>query len=436
LTPALGIRPGARRGAASQEAVVELLLIAGWVAEVGAGDRVAAERQARQTLDHLVESGLGFHRAASGERFFDPAEVTNFAAWLSLEKGDRFWFDRCVPRSRWFVWAAHGLAPTTEACPPPPTALPPRRFTVGFQRLFNLNGREPGEAVRLRLPRPIEDRALSGLEVRPTPGSGARFTQAEGRLDARVEVPPGLEVELGFEAAFTAHPSGGESDAASLDATNLALYTRPRDGMIKVDQTVRNLAADLAGAERDPWSQVKRFWDFGFDRLRHGVIHYDEIDLAQPTGWALENGWCDCQLGSGLLAALCRARGIPARLVGGYVMDADTPYQHYWAEAWIEGRGWLPLDLYMSWYFSKGGRDPAWRDYYFGRLDYRMKTEILPHLFNGPGQLRFPPAWHQLSRLRDEGLEMSFHDSESGALIHRDRVAIIGGDGDPSPRSR
>jgi hypothetical protein len=421
VTAALGIRTDSRRGAASEDAIVEFLLIA-WVTEIRSGDRIAAKRQARQTLDRLVQEGLGFHRAATGVRFFDPAEVINFAAWLSLETGDRFWLDRWTPSARRHVWTAHGLAPRTHDCPPPPTALPPRRFTVRFERLFNLRGCRPGETVRLRLPRPIEDRALSALEVRPL--FDGRFSAAPGRLDARIEVPPALEVELGFEADFTAYPSGGEADTTPLGAADRALYTRPHDGMIKVDEAVQRLAADLAGAERDPWSQVERFWDFGFERLRYGVVHYDEIDLARPAPWALENIWCDCQLGSGLLAALCRARGIPARLVAGYLMDADTPDRHYWAEAWIEERGWQPLDLSSSWSYSRGGRDPAWRNYYFGQLDYRMKTEVLPHLFNGPGQLRFPPAWHQLSRLCDQGMEMSFHDSTNGALIHSDRVAI------------
>jgi len=428
VTPALGIQPGSRRGAASEDAIIEFLLIA-WVTEIRAGDRIAAERQARQTLDRLVQAGLGFHRAASGMRFFDPAEVINFAAWLGLEADDGFWLDRWVPHSRRFVWTEHGLAPSAVGCPPPPTSLPPRRFTVRFERLFNLRGHRPGERVRVRLPRPIEDRALSGLEVRPI--FDARFTEAPGRLDAQIEAPPSLEVELGFEADFTAYPSGGEADTAPLSAADTALYTRPHDGMIKVDQAVQGLATDLAGAELDPWGQIRRFWDFGFERLRYGVVHYDEIDLVRPVGWALENGWCDCQLGSGLLASLCRARGIPARLVAGYLMDAETPDRHYWAEAFIEQRGWLPLDLSSSWSYSRGGRDPAWRDYYFGRLDYRMKTEVLPRLFNGPGQLRFPPAWHQLSSLRDQGMEMSFHDSTNGALIHRDRVAIIGADDDP-----
>ncbi|HEX4198472.1 MAG TPA: transglutaminase-like domain-containing protein [Caulobacteraceae bacterium] len=422
----LGIGGGPRRGGADEAAIVELLLTLGWVAEVRSGDRAAAQRQVRQTLDRLVDAGLPCHRAASGERRFDPGEVANFAIWFSLETGDRSWLDRCAPRHRRFVWAAHGLEPRPDARPPPPTALPPRRFAVRFERLFNLRGRTAGAPAWLRLPRPIEDEVLRDLKVTAAPSPDtARITAGVGRLDVRLEVPASLEVELGFAAAFTAYPSGGQAaPPPRLDAADRALFTRPAEGLIRVDDAVARLAAELAGDERDPWTQVRRFWDFGLGRLRHGVVHHDEIDRARPGGWVVENGWCDCHVGSALLAALCRARGIPARLVGGYVMDPDTPYHHYWAEAWIEDRGWLPLDLNMSWHFANGGRDPAWRDYYFGRLDYRMKTEVLPHLFNGLGSLRFPPTWHRLSRLLDQGLEMSFHDSADGALIHRDRVAI------------
>ena len=286
-----------------------------------------------------------------------------------------------MPACRRFVWAAHGLAPRLDACPPPPTALGPRRFTVRFERLFNLPGHKPGEPLRLRLPLPIEDAALSDLkvEIAPRPDARGRNSRvAEGRMDARLKVPPGQEVELGFEASFTARPSGDEASPAPLDAEAFALYTRPHDGMIKVDEAVQRLAADLAGGERDPWTQVERFWDFLFERLMHGIVNYDEIDVSRPAGWTLENGWCDCQLEVALLAALCRAQGIPARMISGHVMDDETPYHHYWAEVWIAERGWLPLDLLMSWHFANGGREPAWRNYFRGRLDYRMKTEILP----------------------------------------------------------
>ena len=432
----LGVRLGPRRGAASEAEIIDLLLTQGWIGEVKGGEAARAQREARATLDRFVARGLGFQRTASGDRRFDPAEVTNFAAWLSLEHGDPHWAERCVPTCRRFAWGEHGLAPGAAACAPPPTALGPRRFKVRFRRLFNLHGLAVGASVRLRLPLPIEDAALSDLEVGilPTPGLEVDYARAEARLDARLKVPASQEVELGFEAAFTARPSGGEPSSAPLDAEAFALYTRPREGLIAVSGSIRRLAADIAGGQRDPWAQVERFWDFLFDRLMHGVVNYDEVDTGRPNDWTLENGWTDCQLEAALLAALCRARNIPARLISGYVLDDDTPYHHYWAEAWIAGRGWLPLDLYMSWHFANGGREPEWRDYYRGRLDYRMKTECLPRLFNGTGAIRLPPACHRLSRLRDEGMDLAFYDSQTGALVYCEQVAIL--DGRPKPLRR
>ncbi len=423
----LGVKGGARRGVASEAEIIALLLSQGWVGEVRCGEAARAEREAGDTLDRFVANGLGFQRSAGGERRFDPAEVTNFAAWLSLEHGDPHWAQRCVPTCRRFAWAAHGLAEDAGPCAPPPTALGPRRFKVRFRRLFNLHGLAADAPVRLRLPLPIEDAALSDLtvEILPTPGIEVDYARAEARLDARLKVPANGEVELGFEAAFTARPSGDEPDPSPLGADAFALYTRPREGLIAVSDTIRRLADDIAGDAGDPWTQVERFWDFLFDRLMGGVVNYDEVDPARPNDWTLENGWTDCQLEAALLAALCRARDIPARLISGYVLDDETPYHHYWAEAWIAGHGWLPLDLYMSWHFANGGREPAWRDYYRGRLDYRMKTECLPRLFNGTGALRLPPICHRLSRLRDQGSELAFYDSLTGALVYRDRVAIL-----------
>jgi hypothetical protein len=433
-TPWLGIAPGSRRDAASEAQIVELLLTQGFIAEVRRGDRAAAEMEAHATLERFVERGLGFQRSASGERTFNPAEVANFAAWISLEHGDPYWSERCVPTCRRFVWATHGLSPRAGACAPPPTALGPRRFKLRFNRLFNLRGLEPGASTRLRLPLPIEDAALSDLkvEILPAPGLEVEFAPGEARLDARLKVPPGQEVELGFEASFTARPSGDEASPAPLDAEAFALYTRPKEGLIKVSEGIGRLAADLAGGERDPWTQVERFWDFLFERLMHGIVNYDEVDPARPNEWTLENGWCDCQLEVALLAALCRAQGIPARMISGHVMDDETPYHHYWAEVWIAERGWLPLDLLMSWHFANGGREPAWRNYFRGRLDYRMKTERLPRLFNGTGSIRLPAAWHRLAKLNDDGMELAFYASDTGDLIYRDRAAIIGGDGPPA----
>jgi hypothetical protein len=54
----------------------------------------------------------------------------------------------------------------------------------------------------------------------------------------------------------------------------------------------------------------------------------------------------ECQGHAYLFAALARASGIPARIVNGIVYTAEHGgfLYHTWNEAWIEGRGWQPVD--------------------------------------------------------------------------------------------
>ena len=87
---------------------------------------------------------------------------------------------------------------------------------------------------------------------------------------------------------------------------------------------------------------MKRFWNFMLDELAIGVLHYDELDPAHPIDWVLESGWYDCQMGSALLIALCRVRGIPARMASGYFLYPASPTPHYWVEVWLD-HGWLDV---------------------------------------------------------------------------------------------
>jgi len=56
-----------------------------------------------------------------------------------------------------------------------------------------------------------------------------------------------------------------------------------------------------------------------------------------------------CQDHSHLFIACCRALGVPARYVSGYVYsdpeDHPEAAMHAWAEAWIEDRGWYSYDV-------------------------------------------------------------------------------------------
>src|SRR5579872_4416607 len=311
MAPALGIRIGPAWRVVGETETIDTLLAEGWAPDAVRRDRPRAEREAHVVLERLIGLGLGVS-VREGRRFFDPAEMINFALWASQQHGDPFWSKVSVPNARHFVWRAHRLAPREHGPPPAPSTLPPRRFTVRLARRVALEGLAPGTPVRLRLPAPIED-------------ATARVSSAEGRIDVRLSAPASLSVELGYEASFLAAPASVAPEAPLSEAER-ARYLRASEGLVRVTRPIAELAARIAGEEADPWAQVVRFWRFLLETTLGGAVDYDEIDLARPQEWTIENRWTDCQMASALLVALSRARAIPARLLRGYVLDEQGPY--------------------------------------------------------------------------------------------------------------
>jgi hypothetical protein len=405
-----------------ESGIVELFLIFGWAIEQRTGGRVDAEVQARAALDRLVGLGLQHRRSERGGRLFDPVEALNFLHWAGLHRDEPTFRDRCVATERQLV-AQDLLSRDTSV--DPPAKLEPQRYAVIIRRTFNLAGVRPGQRVRFRLPLPLEDPASSDIQVEflPPPDLEVDTVVAPGRLDALAIAPGGGLIAVGVKIAFTASPGIPGRAGSTLNSDQARIYTRASEGLVKVSERVATLAADLAGAGTDVWGVIRRFWDFMLDDVALGAIHYDQLDAERPLDTVLDQGWYDCHVGSALFVALCRARGIPARVVRGYVMHEFAPSFHSWLEAWIDDVGWVPFDL-SSWGLSEGGEDAAWRHCYFGQIDHRMVVERPPFLFSGTGTLRLPPAWHMLIAADGAGSRFEFRARDSGALVYSEYIEV------------
>ena len=429
MTPSrpLGIRPGARYRIVDEDRIVEMLVLLGWAIDARTGRLGEARREAAATLERWIRLGLAHERSAAGQRLFDPAEVSNFFRHAP----DPFYAGRFVAQGRALVLSFHRHAVPIDA-PPFPDTLPPERFTVTQTREFVLPRVAPRTRVMLRLPLPIEDAALRDLryDLVAPPGVDAEANAAPGRLDVRVAAPDAPTVTLAVKATFVSDPAQSRAPPVPLSAAERELYTRPAEGIVKVTPRIRTLADELAADERDPFATVVRFIGFLAERLTCGVVHYDELDSASPTDWVLDSGWFDCQMGSALVVAMCRARGIPARLVAGNLIVPAAAAGHYWLEVFDDDRGWRPIDTNVA-DLSRRGGDRAWRDYYVGRLDYRMKTQVLPRVFNLSPSVRFPAAWHVVPRLDGDGVESTTFDNATGALVYRDRIVVRRGAAPP-----
>jgi hypothetical protein len=275
------------------------------------------------------------------------------------------------------------------------------------------------------LPTPLPGGTQTQIETEfvAAPGLAAEPRFLRDRVEVSLAAPDAGEVEIGVRSRFTA-ASPAQVGPAVLDPAEAELYLRHSEGLIRVDEGVRALARRLAGGETDPWSIMRRYWAFMMDDLAFGPVHYDRIDAADPYRGLLDEGWYDCRLGASLLAALCRARGVPARIVNGYVLYPAAPDIHTWLEVWIDGAGWRPFDL-CCWELSARTAGRTWRDHFFGRIGARMAVERPPRLFAGTGDVRLPAAWHILSYADETGTVVDFLDLETGALVYSESIAVV-----------
>ncbi|MBL3567627.1 transglutaminase family protein, partial [Rhodovulum sulfidophilum] len=84
-------------------------------------------------------------------------------------------------------------------------------------------------------------------------------------------------------------------------------------------------------------------------RVVHGAVGY-EIGVSRPD-WtaeeALAAGKGVCQDHAHVFVACAREMGFPARYVSGYLMTDGVQYEasHAWAEAHVEGLGWVGFDV-------------------------------------------------------------------------------------------
>ena len=341
-------------------------------------------------------------------RLFDPVEIVGMTILDGLGGGGDFWRRNYVATGRRLVTDLTGGVRDLAA-------LPPRRFEIALSRTFALPAVRP---TRLRLPLPVEDAHLSDLSVTVEQAPGpVRIDQ--GRLEVKAAGGAARDATIAVRLTFVAHAGISYDDGST--AADRALWLATREAPIDVTPSIRLLSAQLGGGDVE--EKLHCFRDHLFGVGACGPIHPDRI-RTPATDWILDQGWFDCRLGAAVLIALCRPAGIPARLVGGYLLWA-APTEHYWAEVWMPGRGWAPWDL-LSWDLSAGGRDPDWRDIYTGAIDYRMKTQIFPNSFTGAPGIAMGNAWHRLTRAIDRGTETRFVSIPDGRPLYSETIRILG----------
>lgn len=111
------------------------------------------------------------------------------------------------------------------------------------------------------------------------------------------------------------------------------------------DQTILEMAAAVAPEEEDPW-RLALALESAVNEWVQSKNFSQAFASAAEVAQSREG---DCTEHAVLLAALCRARGLPARVAIGlvYFPAAEGFAYHMWNEVWIDDR-WVPLDATLG----------------------------------------------------------------------------------------
>lgn len=106
---------------------------------------------------------------------------------------------------------------------------------------------------------------------------------------------------------------------------------------------VREAVRKAVGHETRPYWIARKIYQY--------VLH--KLDYSLSGGWdpvplLLDRGSGSCSEYTFVFISLCRTAGIPARYVGGVVTRGDDAFVdnvfHRWAEIYLPGYGWIPVD--------------------------------------------------------------------------------------------
>jgi hypothetical protein len=153
-----------------------------------------------------------------------------------------------------------------------------------------------------------------------------------------------IDVELAFDVTRYESKGGGKATPAELAAL------KQPNKMIPLDGKVAAVAASLK-LPADPKAAARALYDHTLERMK-----YDKPDGDKGWGHGDAEWACDAKFGNctdfhSYFMGLARSKGMAARfemgfpVPGGDEKESKVGGYHCWAYVWIEGHGWLPVDI-------------------------------------------------------------------------------------------
>lgn len=228
----------------------------------------------------------------------------------------------------------------------------------------------------LPLPQENEFQKISDLRI-DSPVPHSEGSDPEYHNPYVVFEPTPAQLEAGFDVTvhFIATRFEHKVDLASVSSARVAAsgsappdlqrYLEP-DKLVPLNGVISELAKEHTAGDTTTLEKARHIYDYVIATMR-----YDKSGEGWGRGdavWACTSKRGNCTDFHSLLIGMMRASGIPARFEIGFPLpegksEGDIPGYHCWAEFYLQGTGWIPVDASEAW------KNPAKRDYFFGAHD-------------------------------------------------------------------
>ena len=224
--------------------------------------------------------------------------------------------------------------------------------------------------VRMWVPYPVEDenQKITDFRVTGAPGPVKLNTNNDwgnGIIYYEGEVGSGLN----FQMAFTAERSAIRKDSYKAEGVEVPLASKEKLELPRVEKYYN----EAVGKKTDKYEIARAIYDYVLEKMEYNKVaagagegDVGRICIAIDGG---ETGKGNCTDYHSFFAALARHGDIPVAIEMGIPMvkgESGTINEgayHCWAKFYIEGKGWVPIDI------SEADKNSSAKDFYFGSLD-------------------------------------------------------------------
>jgi hypothetical protein len=257
-----------------------------------------------------------------------------------------------------------------------------RNYAISYSVDIQVEKAEKPNSLYLWLPRPVNSSSQRNLRVLSRNMEpfieNYRGTSLFQIKDLQSDANTGITLSYLVEvyAVETDIRSNSVTAASPGPSPVKAAYTAANSRLPSDDPQIKELTASLVGREQNPYIRARRIYEY---LLNQGGIHWPPPGELPPEDLleALKEKKADPYTAALLFCTMARSAGIPAIPVSGVLLDRNrTLSRHYWAEFWVDGFGWIPVDIALG----AGAVPPSFilradrANYYFGNLDNQRIT--------------------------------------------------------------